>query len=405
MKGDLGEQSSTPRPMRIVHVIPTLDPVKGGPPQVALRVAEAQAWMGHDVALAHLRPDAAARGRIDQLVQALPRRSRSRLVEIRWSDLGRLLLWRRLPAGVGDDPDFVHLHGLWELPVAATARACRTRGIPYAIRPQGFLEPWSLTQKPIRKRLALRLMHGRLLRSSAFLQALNKNEREGIERLDLGVPIATIPNGVFLEEFEDPPPRAALAARCPDLGDHDYLLFMARLHHGKGLDLLLDAFRIVAPRAPRLHLVVAGPDGGEAQALRRMVDESGLSSRIHMPGPIFGREKRSALAHACAFAMPSRQEAFSVSLLEALGSGLPVIATETCHFPEIAEHGAGWICPLDSAAIADSILEVVSHPDEAARMGCRGRDLVHRRFTWDAIARSLIDAYQDGIRSMGSRRS
>ena len=266
MKSDLGDRSLTSRPMRIVPVIPTLDRVRGGPSQVALRLAGAPVWMRRDVALAHPPPHASARGRSN--LRCLPDR-------------------RRLPTGIRDDPDSMHRHSVWELLAAVAARARRMWRILRAIGPQGLLQPWSPAKKPIRERLAVRRMHGRLRRSPASLQALHRNERERIGRLDPGVPIAAIPNGV---------------------------------------------------------------------------------------------------------------------VAEALGSGLPVIAVATCHLPKVADRGAGCICPLDSAAVADPILGMVSRPYMTARMGGRGRDLVHCCVAWDAIARSLIDAYQDGIRSMGSRR-
>jgi glycosyltransferase involved in cell wall biosynthesis len=181
--------------------------------------------------------------------------------------------------------------------------------------------------------------------------------------------------------------------RLTALGDHPYVLFLGRLHYKKGLDYLADAFRIVAERDPVVHLVVAGPDDGARSDFVRRVAAAGLADRVHVPGAVYGPEKLSAVAGAACFCLPSRQEGFSVAILEALACGTPAIVSDACHFPEVAEVGAGEVVPLDATAIAAALGRVLADAGRRERMGEAGRGLVAARFTWPAIAARTIETY------------
>ena len=179
---------------------------------------------------------------------------------------------------------------------------------------------------------------------------------------ELRRPGFVIPNGVNLEEFEPPPDPAIFRRQLPALGDRPYILFLSRLHYKKGLDFLADAFRIVAATRADVQLVVAGPDDGAQTEFERRIAGAGLSDRVHVPGPIYGPEKLSAVAGAACFVLPSRQEGFSVAILEALACGTPAVVSEECHFPEVAEVEAGEVVPLDAVAVAAALNRVLADP-------------------------------------------
>jgi glycosyltransferase involved in cell wall biosynthesis len=211
--------------------------------------------------------------------------------------------------------------------------------------------------------------------------------------LGLRAPGVVIPNGVNLAEFDPPPDAALFRRRLPALSGRPYILFLGRLHYKKGLDHLAEAFRIVAGQLPDVHLVVAGPDDGARDDLEARVAAAGLVNRVHIPGPIYGPAKLSCVAGAACFCLPSRQEGFSVAILEALACGTPVVVSTECHFPEVAEVGAGEIVPLDTDALAAALNRVLADPARRARMGKAGRELVAAQFTWPRIAERCIDTY------------
>jgi glycosyltransferase involved in cell wall biosynthesis len=115
---------------------------------------------------------------------------------------------------------------------------------------------------------------------------------------------------------------------------------------------------------------------------------------LRMPGPLFGPDKYSAIAGAAVYCLPSRQEGFSVAILEAMACRVPVVISDACHFPEVAQVGAGRIVSLDATQIADAIDVVLSDPAQATAMGRAGRRLVEERFTWPQVATRSVDAYK-----------
>ncbi len=233
-----------------------------------------------------------------------------------------------------------------------------------------------------------------MLDHAAFLHVLNIDEGRLIEPLKLATPNAIIPNGIFSEEIATLPPKGNFYAKNPQLKERPFILFLSRLHYKKGLDYLADAFRIVASQCPDVQLVVAGPDGGEKEPFERCIAETGLKDRVHVVGPIYGPDKFAAFSDCACFCLPSRQEGFSMAIVEALACRVPVVITEPCHFPEVAAAGAGEVVPLVAQAIGQALVRVLSDGDLRERMGQAGRDLVWSRYTWLKIAEQSIDAYQ-----------
>lgn len=381
--------------MRISHVITTLDPAAGGPPVVATRLAAALARDGHAVSLvAYESPG--KESAVAKLLGGIPGWDRVQVRTLPWGGrLERVLATgarRALPALL-EGCEIVHIHGVWDPILLAAAGAARRSGIPYVVTPHGMLDPWSLSQSRLKKRVALAVAYRSMLSHAAFLHWLNRDEQTLVEPLRLGAPGKVIGNGIFAEELADLPPRGAFRAGRPALGEAPFALFMGRLHHKKGLDILASAMRRLGETRPDLHLVVAGPDDGAEAEFRSQVERSGVAARVHVVGPLYGREKLAALVDAAVFVLPSRQEGFSIAITEAMACGLPVVVSDACHFPEVAEERCGHVVPVDAAATADAIADVLARPDEAAAMGERGRRLVLARFTWPQVARQMTEAY------------
>ena len=375
--------------MRITHLIASMDPAQGGPPVVVANLAEAQAALGHQVAVAAevFRPIPLATEE-----SAVSRRRFHELPSHSFLDLFRGA--RKELAGILQFADVLHLHGLWEPVIYCAAREAHKRGIPYLVAPHGMLDPWSLSQKPWKKRLALALGYRHILNRSAALHVLNDDESRLMEPLGLTAPRVVIPNGIALDELRTPPDSAKFRAHAKGPGDGPYVLFLSRLHYKKGLDFLADAFARLAPRHPNLLLVVIGPDGGAEEQFRQQTTKLNLTDRLRMPGPLFGAEKWSAIAGASVFCLPSRQEGFSMAILEAMACRVPVVISDACHFPEVGQAGAGNVVPLDTLAVAEALESVLTDPVRAAAMGRAGRQLVESRFTWPQLAIRSIEIYE-----------
>lgn len=384
--------------MKIIHAIRRLDPATGGPPVVVLHIAIAQAAAGAEVHLiCHEDPDttpavdamlAEAPGSAGVTFHRIPRHGRC-------TELFAPALLRRFDQLV-DSPDLTvaHLHGVWEPMLARVAAQARRRRAPYVVTPHGLLDPYSLSQSSLKKRLSMGLVQRRMLNAAAAIHALNEDEKQCIAPLKLTAPVAIVPNGVDLDTLDPLPEPGRFRTQHPRLGEAPFLLFLSRLHRKKGLDILVDAFDRYARAGGNMHLVVAGPDGGECDATLKLIQHRNLADRIHMVGPLYGPDKLAALRDAFAFVLSSRQEGFSIAITEALACSLPVIISDSSHFPEVAEVGAGRVLPLEAAAFAKAFNELEADPEAAAAMGRAGAQLVRDRYTWPKVAAAMIALYQ-----------
>lgn len=378
-------------PVRVTHVTYSMSAARGGPPVVVARLAATQAAMGHDVSVVScfVPPDGAGAA----LLEGLPGGSAVSLRDFDPSDP----LCLSMPGAGGRAsalPDIVHLHEFWIPRLWKAASAARGQRIPYVLSPHGTIGPRHLADKRLKKRIGMLLGGRRLISGARFVQAFTSTEASEIAGVVGGVPIEVIPNGIVAEEFASLPPVEEFTGRVPGLHGKPYLLFLARLSPTKGIDLLVESFVAISGRHPSLQLVVAGPDYGARQGLEERARAAGIEGRVHVVGPISGSAKLAAYRGAFATCLISRFEGFSMTLLESLACGTPVVASDMCNFPEIETAGVGLVVPCDAAAAARAIERLLSDPRERDGMTARTRPFVHSNYTMSEVAARMVDAYR-----------
>ena len=291
--------------------------------------------------------------------------------------------------------EVVHLHGLWQAQTRRGARAARAAGVPYLIAAHGMAEPWALRHKFWKKRIYLTLIEARNLRRASCLHALSRPEIEHLRALAPGAPICFIPNGVDLSFAENLPSRSVLEAERPELRGKFVLLFFARLHVKKGLNLLAESLARIAADRPDVHLLLAGNDGGAWTPFRDRMEQLGLGDRLSYLGHVTGEHARQVWAAADAFVLPSYSEGFSMAVLEALACRAPALITTACHFPEVAEAGGAIVVTPDADAVTQGLRDLLERsPAQRALLGSNGRRLVEAHYTWDRQAERLAAVYR-----------
>jgi glycosyltransferase involved in cell wall biosynthesis len=288
--------------------------------------------------------------------------------------------------------DGVHIHGLWEQSTAIAAKTARKLGVPYVLSAHGMLEPWALANKRLKKMVYAALIERNNVQRAACLHALTKAEAEQYVRFGATSPIAVIPNGVDIPKIKD---ATLFLKKYPRAGGRRLVLFMARLHPKKGIDMLLEAWNAVTNQHQDALLVVAGPDADGMRArLEQFCSEHFISDRVLFTGMLQGAMKWSALAASECFVLPSFSEGLSVGVLEAMGMGLPVLITKPCNMPEVEEYRTGWQIKANEEALATALEEMLGNPpSKNALIGRLGARLVATRYAWSTVATQMQDVY------------
>jgi glycosyltransferase involved in cell wall biosynthesis len=293
--------------------------------------------------------------------------------------------------------DLVHTHLPFIYPTLAGARAAFRHGKPLFYHQRGVFDPERIKFRAFKKRLYLKLIEIPILKRATTLIALTDAEVSSYRGLGVTTPCRIIPNGIDVPD----PPLATRSNAIEEMGiapEHTVILFMSRVHPVKGADKLLEAFSRLAHSHPEATLVLAGPDefGLEAQ-FRSRAAQAGMSARVLFPGMIEGELKKSLLARADLFCLPSDAEGFSMAILEALAANTAVLISEGCHFDEVQRAGAGRVIAPTIEAIEQALRELLQDKRALHAMGVKGGVLVRSNYSWDRIADQIIDAYQEGL--------
>lgn len=193
--------------------------------------------------------------------------------------------------------------------------------------------------------------------------------------------IRVIHNGVDPTLF-DGRVGAGFAAELPA----SYLVSISSFIPRKNLSLLLQAFALLAPRFPDLHLCIAGGDGPERERIARQANEYGLAARVHLFVDVEPQRVAALLAGARACVQTSLTESFPLAVLEAGACGTPLVVSAIPGHDELVHDGIdGRTFALgDPADCAAAIESVLNDPAEAARMACVQKQRIRSTLTWSA---------------------
>jgi len=381
--------------MRIVHVTNSIDLDRGGVPCAVRGIASAQQDRGHPVSLmamadSHCKQDRPADRSTEIRIHTFRRNVPKAAF---WSfDLHAALM----DPAVGGNADILHQHGIWSAWSYSVGRWSERWKRPSLLAIHGGLSEATLKRNPWKKKIFELLCGNKRFRTASCLHALCEQEVINIRNHGVKAPIAVVPNGVKLEDYDNLPDAVHFARRFPKCKDRPVVLYLGRIHPLKGVSQLLDAWkRLENHRRNDWLLVVAGPnDFGFEDEMKQKAEAMNLNDNVLFTGPLYGQAKLEALAAASLFVLPSLSEGFPNSLLEALACRLPLVQTHQCNFNEVETEGAGWIGRPDADSLAECLDAAMSLSDtERQATGQRGYDLVQRKYTWDRVARELELVY------------
>ncbi len=391
-------EATNKTPLRVLHVIPSLSPRRGGPSDAILGLCPELTRLGIESTIITTDDDVDRRMQVPLMepvmhegcrVVFFPRKEGwSRLLrDFSYSpDLGE---WLREHL---KEYDLLHAHALFSYAPSRAMQLARDQSVPYLCRPLGLLGDWALQQKPMRKRAFLRLVDQENLRHAAAIEYSSPQEQDEASSLGLPTDGKVIPLGFrpvpriddarnrFCEHHQLDPRRTNI-------------LFLSRIHQKKGLDLLVDA----CARLPKdqFNLLIAGAGEPDYEAtIKRRIKRAGIVQQTTWLGFVEGDRKNEALGAADLFVLPSHSESFGIAVAEAMSAGCGIVVTNKVPVSDwVAEAHAGWIIEPTVDSVHAALVDAIEQPDEQRSRGRRAVE-ASANLTYTVTAERLKDLYQ-----------
>ena len=377
--------------MKLLHVIPSLDPKGGGPIEGVVQRARNLQGSGHSCHVVCFDEPG------EPYLEGLP---------LTTHPLGRgalgyaynpkLVPWLKENL---ESFDAVIIEGLWQYHAFGAWRALRRSQKPYFVFTHGMLDPWfkhTYPLKHLKKWLYWPWGQYPVLRDAKAVLFTCEEERilarqsfwlYKANEVVVGYGAAS-PVGDALQQCD------LFISQYPELKGKRNILFLSRIHEKKGCDLLIEAFAKVAEQDEALHLVMAGPDQtGWQKELVVLSSKLGIENRITWTGMLSGDLKWGAYHAADVFVLPSHQENFGVVVAEALACGVPTLISNKVNiWREVEADGAGIVSD-DTIEGATALFEKWLAMDATAQVAMREKAVVcfEERFEMGKAAQNLID--------------
>ena len=284
-------------------------------------------------------------------------------------------------------PDIVIFHSVYYMPYIHFYRVLLNRQIPYLIQMHGALSKQNYAKSRLKKWIANKLFFNKFLKNARAIVYLNPAERKSCIVNSLNPSSLIIPNGCDNVQFLS-------LNKAPKLPlDILYIGRIDMIH--KGNDKLIEAMQILKSEGYNKCKVTvyANPNDPDLPIFKKQI--ANMEDLIEYKGGIYGDEKERRLREADLFILTSRYEGMPMGVLEALSYGIPCIITPGTNMAdEIDDIKAGWVSPLDSSQIAQTIKKAVEkYSEESDQFRVNAYNL-SKEYDWEKIARDSVHSYQ-----------
>lgn len=282
------------------------------------------------------------------------------------------------------DINIMHLHGVFMHTQYTSSLVAKKNNIPYLITPHGMLEPWYLGDKGLKKRVYLAFFLRKILARSTKIHAITPSEKENLYKLTGHKEIVEIPNFINYTELQN---------HLVHDPKEDYLLFLSRIHPGKGLDILLKAFSKIGNK--KIKLKIVGAENDYSVVLKKMASDLGIKDRVEFVGAVYGDHKYVLYANARAFVAPSYSEAIGMVNLEAAVCKTPVVTTFNTGINPLWNQAGGIMINPKEEDLTIALNEVTSWSVQERNQ--RGQELyqfVVKNYSWEEKGKMWDELYE-----------
>lgn len=375
--------------MKILHVIPSIDKVRGGPSESILDLVDFLNKSGQETDLLTTFSNDSKfvtvdYSRIKEKVHLLPRKHC--LFYEQYVPTLKSWLMNNI-----SKYKVIHVHSVFNYTSFVAMTCARLNKIPYVLRTLGHLNEYDLQKKQALKKFWLNFVDKNNLNLVSAFQSTSNSETNEIKKLFPFAKVEAIPHGIRL-------PVTSFKTEVTDIK----LLFISRLHKKKNIPAILEAVSKASQSGISLNLKIAGePNPGEEDYkvyLQKMVEDLNIQKRVEFCGFLSGQAKEVAFKWADVFILPSFDENFGVAVMEALSYAVPVIISpQVALSKEVREFGGGWITDEKNPQSADSILKILERIHQNKNLileESKKARLVAEKFSWENNSRALIALYE-----------
>ena len=281
----------------------------------------------------------------------------------------------------------IQIQSMWDLPYHKVMVEARKQGIPYIVTPRGMLEPWSLSQKKWKKKLAWWIYQRNDVQKAACVFTTAKMEANHVSELGITTFKSVIPNGIETDAY---PCKTSIDVVKKQV------LFLSRVHVKKGIELLFEVWKLIHPDYADWQLLVIG--NGEAEyihSLENRVETLGLKDSVKILPPVFGDAKIKVYQESALFCLPSYSENFGMVIAEAMSCGTPVITTTNCPWNILNDTKTGWCIDLSVENIESTLREALAmSPVDLYEMGQKASKMIYDNFDYRCVTRNTLRLYE-----------
>lgn len=386
--------------MRVLHVVAGIAREQGGVALAAIGIARSTRPFGADntIFATDNREPASSKVHTRISLQDVPTEATGLDIRLfRAQRPYRVVYSSELRRAVRDDVreyELVHIHSLFLYPQFTAQRSARRLGIPYVVSIHGCLDPALRSRSRTVKKAVDIAWQRVMLNRAAGIHFTTSSERDLAADLGYTAPASVIPNGINWHDFQVPHDERQNRASS----GRPVVLYLGRLSHVKGLDILIRGFAHLRRQIGDAALIIAGPDDEHmTPGLVELAKMLHVGDAVKFTGLLSPSERLIALGRARVCVLPSRTENFGAAVIEAMASGVPVVISPEVNLaPAITAARAGIVCRRDPSVLADTLARVLSDSAEHARLSKAGRAF-SRSYDWGEVAPKMMAFYDSAI--------
>ncbi len=290
--------------------------------------------------------------------------------------------------------DLVHINGIYQFHSFTGGFLSHKNRIPYILSPRGmFLKDMIRRKGFLKKKIYIKIFEERVINNAKMIHCTSFDEKEGV--IEMGInpeKIFVIPNPVEFPETEE----------FQFKKNNNQILFLGRINWKKGLDILIPAFKNVLKEIPDAKLIIAGPDDGYLDRVKKWINEYKLNENIEITDEVKGENKIKLIMNSDISILPSYFENFGMSVVESLYYRTPVIISDKVALKDyIKKYNCGIVSKLNIDEISNSIIKLLKDEKLRIEMGKRGNFMVKEEFDSKKVAMKMKDTYEKILQKEG----